>query len=324
MADMADTDESGGGAPAEPMPVDAAPLQYAPPARGVGRRRPLGVLAGGLFTAILAVAGVYLLARYAHEDPFRWRPLFVVPLGSLLVAPLAASGIAIASQLTHVRAGRALATAASALMALAYVAALYVQYAPFHWVNVRTRLPASFVDFVRDRSVNWVWRLGNATFHLGAFGYLHRLADVAVFAGTGALAARMGLRRPYCDLCRMYLTRRRVALFPASLPYRRLGNLSDEELAEYHAEQLEQTRAAVNGAALMQTLAEAGDVESLRQAIAGVRADRRAIAKLPTRLSLDVEACPGCRATTLRTTLLVGRSVRPLGAQAVSGEFADL
>ena len=86
------------------MPVEPVdPLQYAPPARGTGAARPLGMLGGGVITSALAVLGVYLLERFEQEDPFGWHALFLLPVGSLLVAVVAASGFLFAVRLTHVR-----------------------------------------------------------------------------------------------------------------------------------------------------------------------------------------------------------------------------
>jgi membrane protein YdbS with pleckstrin-like domain len=304
--------------------VDAISLQYAPPARGAGRGRPLAALGGGAVTSAAAVLGVYLLARFEHEDPFAWHALFLLPVGSLLVAAVAASGFLFAVRLTHVRAGRGLAVAAAALMVLAYLAALYVEFAPFHWVSRRTGLPVTFAGYVHQQTISWVWRFQGETVHLGPFGYIYRLLDLAVFACAGAIAVELTCRADHCDLCRTYVTHRRLALFPASSPYRNRARLSAEDRADFHADQEDQMRAALEGARLMLTLAEAGDVDALREVIAGVQADRRSIARLPSRLALDIDTCPGCRATTLRTLMLVGRTSRRLDALPVSGAFADL
>ena len=209
-------------------------------------------------------------------------------------------------------------------MVLAYVSALYVEFAPFHWVNRRTGLPVTFVQFVHQHTISWVWRFQGDTFHLGLFGYGYRLIDLALFASAGAIAVELTRAADYCDLCRTYLTRRRLALFPASSPYRNVTGLSAEDRAEFQADQEEQMRAALEGGRLLLTLAEAGDVDVIRQAIAGVRGDRRAVARLPSRLALEIDTCPGCRTTTLRTLMLVGRTRRPLDARPVSGAFADL
>ncbi len=304
--------------------VAAADLQYAPTPRAAGWGRPWAVLGGGAVSAAVAVVGVYLLMRYEREDPFTWHVLDVVPVGSVLVAAVAAVGFPVAARLAHVRAGWRLAAAAAVLMVGVYVAALYAEFSPFPWVDRRTGLPLSFAGFVNLQSVSWTWRSHGGRVQLGRWGYAFRAVDVAVFAAAGAFAARLPRAAAYCDLCQLFPTRRRLAVFPASSAYRSTSGLPADERAAFQAEQEEQLAAALEGGRLLLTLAAAGDVEAVREAAASVRADRRAIAALPTRLALDLETCPGCRATTLRTVLLVGRVARPVDGRDVSGAFADL
>ncbi len=308
----------------EPRPVAVAgTLQYAPAARGVGAWRPLGVVAAGLGTSAVAVVGVYLLMRLEREDPFHWHALVLIPVGTLLVAAVAASGYVMAAMGLHVRRRRGSVWLGVTLLLLTDLAALYAQFGPFHWISRATGRPLTFGELLAGHATHWRWRVFGVPLTFDVSGPVYRALDVGVFALAGAMAGQ-GIERPYCDLCRMYLTRRRLALFPASLPYRKLDGLSADDRAEYRADQQEETRAAIEGAKLMMTLAATGDVDAIRQAIDSVRPDRRAVARLPTRLALSVETCPGCRATTLRTALLVGKAVRPLDRLAVSGEFADL
>ena len=320
LSDAAPQAEAGDGG----LIPQGQPLQYAPPARGAVGGRTAAVLAGGLLTSALAAAGVYLLQRYKHEDPFAWHVLLLAPVGSLLMAIAAGSGYAVAARLGHVRGGRRLRFVVAMLMMAAYVGCLYAGFGPFRWVNRHTGVPLTFPQFVDDRSVHWVWRWGGDRIELGRAGYLYRVLDVTIFAVVGGVAASFGSGADYCDLCQTYRTRRRLAVFPASLPYRKLGGLSAEDLAAYQADQLEQTQSAVDAAGHLMTLATADDADSLQQVIDAVRPERRQADRLPTRLELHLSACPVCRATTLRTVLRIGRTRRTLDTQPVSGAFADL
>jgi hypothetical protein len=305
------------------MPVEQAiELHYAPPIKG--GRLPLMVFVGGAISSALAVLLVYCISQYGKSDFLSWHVYYIVPAGTLIVAVIAGVGYLVGSQASGVRVKLPLVWVAGLVQIFVYGLAEYVQFAPHHYIVRSTRMPMGFLDYLHFKSMSWVWVNSTGRHSLGAFGYVYRVIDVVTFAVVGMFLAGSAAKAPYCDLCQVFLKRKRIALFPASQPYAKLKGMTLEQRREYQLEQQEHVQESIEGAELMLTLAEAGDLTTLRDLVAGVKADQRSIRKLPCRVDLSIETCPGCRASKLRTGLLVGKMYKNLGERQVSAEFLEL
>jgi hypothetical protein len=303
-------------------------LGYAPPVRGA--RHPWAMVGWGLGSSFLAVVLVMLAARFLRTDVLSWQVYYFLPVGALIISMVAATGYAIGARLTGFRMNAGMLSAVLVLQLMTYFAAEYVQFAPHHYVHRLTRTQVGFLEYLHMKNMSWSSVDGNGSRHaLGGLGYLFVTIQLVAFVLVGPIVSMGAILRQrgaggYCDLCKLYLKRRRIALFPASLPYRKLNALSEEELVEYRESQQEQILAAAEGAEMMLKLATEGDLQTIRELAGGVRPDQRRIARLPSRMELSVEFCPGCRRTTLRTTMHTGNMRRRLDEREVSNEFAAL
>lgn len=157
-------------------------------------------LLAGLVTTLAALAVVRWAAglgpRYMLMSRY-W--LFVVPVGVLGVAALAASGYALVSWILA-RSGRSLPTSLGLLVLLLQLLA----YGGAHWLEYQGVRPgleragseAGFLRYCHHRAVTL--RLQNRipffsrdvrSGELGSLGYFFRMFEIAIFLGVGWLAS---------------------------------------------------------------------------------------------------------------------------------------
>jgi hypothetical protein len=305
----------------------SAPLSYAPQLRAVPQ--PWLLICCGLASSALAMAAVFLAALFLRTDVLSWVVYYLVPVGSLLVGMLAASGYFAGSRFSGVRINTGTLCLIVALQLMVFFGCEYVQFAPHHYVHRGTRVPVGFFEYLHMKNMSWSTVDSGGQHHeLGALGYVFVVLELLAFSILGPVFVAAGVfgskgTPPTCDLCKVYMKRKRLALFPASLPYRKVTNLPADELAEYRHQQHEHMLAAVKGAEMMLNLAREGDLQTLRMLAGEVRDQQRSIARLPSRMELGLEICPGCNKTVFRTTMITGKRRRRLGQCDVSHEFAD-
>jgi hypothetical protein len=115
------------------------------------------------------------------------------------------------------------------------------------------------------------------------------------------------MNHPYCELCQVYMKRKRLATLPASVPARKVKKGDAQAKDAYAAEQqqaLDAARAKVND---FVGLVNAGDAAGLRQNLESLSGGSKKAEKLPGRIRLSLVRCPACHNGRLETTLVVGQ-----------------
>ena len=280
------------------------------------------VLFCGLATTALALFGVYVLDRTATDFHIMgWYANYILPVGSLIVGVAASSGYGLASWFSGIKITRALLWMVLGLQALAYLAAQYVEFKSMHLFHRASGEPLGFFEYydLVARSFAWKQDNGQSGAALGAWGYAFRGLEMAGFIG-GSLIIPVALRKsPYCESCHRYMRTRQVALFPASVPAKKVKKSDMAASSAYAAEQehaLEQGKQTWES---LRQLAADGKAPEFRAKLAELEPGKRAAARLPARFSIKVVRCKRCACGRLQVHALTGQ-----GKQLKQIEFARL
>ncbi len=270
---------------------------------------PALVLAGGLVTTALALAAVWWVTNtWPDVNVMGWYLWWVVPAGAMAVGAGASSGYALVSWLGGVKISGRLLFTIFALQVPAYLGACWIEYVGY----APTYDDGTAVDFWTwfdwaTRSIAFLDKEGNPGEPFGAWGYAFRALEIAGFS-LGSLAGPAALRaKPYCEACSLYMRSREVAVFAASVPAVKVGK---KDIAGKIGHENEQRAAWERGLALLDELesfAEANDPGRFRDRLKELEPQRKAAAKLPVRIQVELSHCPRCEAGLLRARRASGQ-----------------
>lgn len=263
------------------------------------------VLAGGLLTTAIALAGVWWLAHNAADfNVMNFYAWFIVPVGPLIVGLVAGSGYGLVARLAGARVGGGTLAAVVVLQLAAYVVAQYIDYQEF--AALYSSGAPSFVEYLDEstRAISFSSSRGSggATGPLGLLGYGIRLLEVVGFVG-GAFLILSGVRgTAYCDACGRYMSTDEIGLIPAAA-VGKAGVFSGAEKKAALAEASEEARTQGLAAhdALF-ALAEAGKGQAFGD---GIRALRDGPAVAPAIINLSLTSCKECRQGTLTSEMAI-------------------
>jgi hypothetical protein len=279
-------------------------LAYAPPARS--GKRPMGVLIGGLITTALALLGVFLLDKNSAINVMGWYLDYVLPGGALLVGIAAGSGYGIVSWITGVKIRRGLLLTILGLQIAAYFSAQYIEFKRLGDLYDRSTGQAiNFPQYFHLTTINFSWKGkdGAPGEPLGMAGYFFKALEIAGFVAGGLIVPGVLFKKPYCELCQMYMRYRSLALFPASVPARKVKDPAAK--AAYEQEQRDARQLADQAYDGVKQSALAGDAAAFRGWIA--TASGKSASKLPSRLSIALVHCRNCHSGYLKASLISGK-----------------
>jgi len=274
---------------------------------------PLTVLLSGLGTTAASLFAVHYIDSHHGEHVMSFYVHAFIPLGAILVGLLASSGYLISSLISGMRIGRLFLLTIFLLQVIAYFVGEYIEFRSLHLVWRRTGEPMGFWYYFHLRSISYSLVGGReGSTSLGYFGYALRLLEIGSFGLVG-LALPSALRHSaYCESCKTYMSSRELALFPASLPYRKFGTDEAEDRQAYQEEQEELFEKGVQAAALLANLAESGEGAELCDVMKSAQSARRETAKLPSRIVLSMTYCKRCKEGDMYIVANAGASKRQL------------
>jgi hypothetical protein len=288
------------------------------------------VVLSGIFTTVLALAGVWWLDRNTTDfNIMGWYADYVLPVGALLVGLAAGSGYGIASWRTGLKIRRSLLWAVLGLQLGAYVTAEYIEFRDLARAAGVQPDARTFAHYYHFKATHFAWSdHGRPGQPLGAWGYFFVGLGVIGFAAGGVMAPALLARVAYCERCQMYKRSRTLAIFPASVKARRVSKKDVEGRTSYEAEQKQATEEAAARLRAIGEMTAKGDVFGLKSALAGDRAARRAAARLPVRIAISLVHCRSCYDAHLQPVSWTGhgkqqRSVK-LEAIAAGPEVAKV
>lgn len=284
-------------------------LQYAPQAKSPTRVVPV-ILAGVASTA-LALVGVYLLDARADFNIMGWHFNYVIPAGAIIVGLVASSGYGLASYFTGLKIRKGLLWTILLLQLGAYFAAQYVVFASQGPLVLRgTKHQISFPEYFDLVARNFAWKdehsdkPGEA---LGAAGYFFVLLEIAGFVGGSLIVPGVLMKRPYCELCQVYMKRKSLATIAASVRPRKVKKTDEAGTTAYAAEQQAAYQQGSGQLNEFARLAAAGEVAGFRQHVTSLASSRKPASKLPARMTVTLVRCRGCNSGYLDATLLTGQ-----------------
>lgn len=270
-------------------------------------RAAVPVLLGGLVTTAIALALAAVLSGLFQTSILLFTLWYVLPVGAYLVGLLAGTGYAGVSWQRGVRITGSTMAAIAGVAALAFVASQVADYAVA--VNSGRAMPTFAAWFDQStRSISFVDDDGgSATGPVGMLGYGVMVGVLAGFV-LGSLTLPAVLRaKHYCAACGQYMRTTHVGTLPASVKSRVMLTKSAEVKTEYAAEQ---ATANAQGLAVhdhLFALAGGDDPAAFAEAGRLVGAGTKPATKLPTRLRVDLAACPSCRAGMLTSQTVTGQ-----------------
>ena len=282
------------------------------------------VLAAGLLSTGLALAGVWALSRFAGENVMGWYADYVLPAGAVLVGLLASSGFGVGSWTTGTKVTGLLLVGVAIILVGGYWAAQYLEFRLLFpdGAVARDGSTVGFLDFYDAMTRRFAWvEHGKTGSPLGAWGYALRVGEVVGFSG-GGLAIPILLRKlPYCRACGVYMRSPTVALLPAGIAPKRVGKKKVQELAEREAQAQAAYQRAQAGLARLFDAGKKGDAAVFGVAVAeeGPLSSKRATGKLNARVLVKVVHCARCASGELRASVMTGQGNQvketPLAAQ---------
>lgn len=283
-------------------------LPISPPARN--RTGVILVIAAGLVTTALALLGVYLLETGADTNIMGWHADYILPVGAILVGLAASSGYGIASYLTGLKIRKTLLWSILLLQVGAYFSAQYVTFLSQGPLFLRdTGHQVTFPEYFNIMATNFAWKKesGRGTdAPLGEAGYFFIGLEILGFAAGSLIVPGALMKHPYCELCQVYMKRKKLATIPASIPPRKVKKKDLAGMQAYTSEQqnaLEESHAKLNYFA---ELAGANDPVAFRQTIEALGPASKASGKLPARVAIMLVRCRACHSGHLKATLLSG------------------
>jgi hypothetical protein len=292
---------------ASPAPME---LAYAPHEKP--RSRALVVLVAGLASTILALVGVLLLSHYADENIMGWYANYIIPAGAVLVGLVASSGYGLASWITGVKIRRKLLLTILLLQVLAYFAAQYVEFASMGpLVEKSTGKVLTFARYYHLNAVNFAWQEDNGKpgEPMGESGYFFRLLEIVGFVGGSLIVPGIMMKAPYCELCQVYMKKKRLAVLPACTT-RKAKKKDPADVAALQAEQSALLDSAKRQMVHLTQLCEAADAEAFRQNVRTLDAGSKPAAKLPRRATLDLIHCRSCGTGYVQPAMETGKGNR--------------
>ena len=270
------------------------------------------VLAAGLFSTALALAGVWALSRFAGENVMGWYADYVLPAGAILVGLVASSGFGVGSWTTGAKITGLLLVGVAAILVGGYWAAQYLEFRLLFpdGAVLRDGTALGFFDFYDavTRSFAWVEH-GKQGSQLGAWGYALRAGELVGFCGGGLATPILMRKLPYCRACGVYMRSPVVALLPAGIEPKRVGKKKVQELADREAQASAVYARAQAGLARLIEAGKIGDAAAFAGAVAeeGPLSRRRATGKLGARVQVKVVHCARCAAGELHASVLTGQ-----------------
>jgi hypothetical protein len=316
------------------MEPDTAPGMTGEPVRA-SRPLYLVVLQCGIFTSVVALAGVYWLDKNATDFHIMgWYANYVIPAGALIVGIVAGSGYGIASWLTGVRISRMLLLTVLLLQTAAYIGAEYVEYRDVlgqfqprgKALAPAPKLP-SFLEYydLKARSFAWAKDHGNGAGEpLGGWGYFFVLLGAAGFILGGLIAPAVLFAVPYCDGCQRYMTRKVLGVLPAAVPVQKISRKDPAGQAAHAREQEEAAARANQAVAHLREAMATGNAEAFTQELAAAGSAKQNN-KLPRRVTVSLAWCKSCDGGRITLTVVSGfgnqMTQQPLGEVKVPPEF---
>jgi hypothetical protein len=293
----------------------------AAPARRPGR---LLVLAAGVVTTVLALAGVWWLDDNTTDFHIMgWYANYVLPVGALIVGMAAGSGYGIASYLTGFRIRRGLLLAVLALQLCGYAGAQYLEFRSLTREGPIVDGDGEELTFARYyhlRAVNFSWvEHGKQGEPLGTWGYFFLGLGVVGFALGGLLAPAALMKMPYCERCSLYMKSRALAWVPASVPNRRVSKKDTAGQAAYAEEQDRASDGAQKVLNRVSELAGRGDALAIKAVLAdhpNRGSEARRIGRLPARLRVRLVRCRQCSEGHIQPAMVSGQG-RAMRVQAL-------
>jgi len=286
--------------------MTASPSAANPPATSPGR---LLVLAAGLATTALALAGVHVLNQSSNDFQIMgWYANYVIPVGALLVGAIASSGYALGSWLRGVKVCGGLLAGIVVFQIAAYFGGQYLEFASLGLLYDDGTAVGflHYFDFA-TRSFAWTQDDGTAGSAFGAWGYGMRALEVMGFA-AGSLIAPAALRgKPYCESCAVYMRKQHTAWIPASIPAERIRKKHTEQREEHDRAQQEALEGALGQTESLAQLAQAGDSNAFRALVTELSDDPKATEKLPARVTAELFQCGACESGEAKLTLRNGQ-----------------
>jgi hypothetical protein len=272
-----------------------------------GRPWPI-VLAAGVASTVLALAGVYWLDTHTDLNVMGWYVNYVIPGGALLVGIVAGSGYGIASWTTGVKISKRLLWAVVAFQVCAYVGARYLEFRALH-LAFEDGTPVGFVEYFDATARSFAWKQSGGTRGepLGVWGYAFRLLDAIGFVGGGLLVPGLLRKHPYCDACQVYRRRRQLGLLPASAAPRKLKKTDQQGQLEQQQQDEQAHARSEEMLGLLERAATEGAAAKIASLVEEHAAARKQITKLPRRTEVSIVSCPQCSDGVLEVVLIAGQ-----------------
>ena len=235
-------------------------------------------------------------------------PIYVLPIGALIVGAVAASGYGLASWFSGIKITRGLLWTVLVLQVACYFGAQYIQFAGLKIVRENGK-PLTFFEYFDFSARMFAWKQKDGTMGqpLGAWGYFFRGLEVLGFAGGGVLVPFFLRKTPYCDSCRRYMRTRGLGFVAASVPARKIKKSDAAGLAAHQAEQEQASAAGRIAWEKLQQLAGGGKASEFQAALDQCKIGPKQAMKLPQRLSLHLITCRRCMSGWLLARLLSGQ-----------------
>jgi hypothetical protein len=277
---------------ASPAPAPAAE----PPPPAEGDNRGTIVVGAGSFTTLLALAGVFALAR-SGTNIMGWYANMIIPAGAMLVGMVAASGYGIAAWLTGLKMTRKLMFSVMAELLISYFIAHYQEY----WNLMDDSSIGGFLRWFDESTRAFAWEEhGKMGEPLGVLGYGLRALEIAGFVGGGALVPVILRAKPYCDPCRTYKRTKLLARLASGVKPGMFGKVDDAAMNQARGEGLK-------GVQAMFDAANKGDRALLQQEVSIRGIGRRAAQSLNSYVVVNVVRCPRCADGGLFADMMIGR-----------------
>jgi hypothetical protein len=289
--------------------MDAVPVAAVSVEADAKKRRlnSLVLQAGAASTAVTLFL-VYLLDKYGHQNIMGWTADYVIPAGAILVGAVASSGYGLASWFGGLKIQKKLMYTIIGLQIAAYFAAKYLEFQNLGPLTHRaTGLPVGFFEYFHYTAVNLAFedhgKIGAA---LGYWGYGVRALEIAGFAVGSLLVPGILWQTPYCDTCQMYKKTRSLALFPASVPVKKIKKNDAEGLAAYQKEQSEMFEKSKAHVEFLAKCAAENNPDGFHTYVNAAAQHKKETGKLPGRVEVSLIHCKSCSAGHLNIGLLTG------------------
>lgn len=274
----------------------------ASPARSVS----VPVLLAGIATTVLALALRVWLLDAASTDALLFVVWYVLPIGAYVVGVVAGVGYGAASWATGTRITGSAMAAIAGIAVVAFAASQIADYLIVRSYGGALPSFGAWFDAV-TREIAFTSDRGPDTGPVGVLGYGVMLAVMVGFVLGSITVPAVVRAKNYCAACGTYMRSTHVGTLPASVKGRMMLGKSADVKAEYEAEQ--QT-AFQQGTAVhdhLFALAGGTDADAFAETARLANAGTTPATKLPTRLRVDLAACPQCRTGVLSSQTVAGQ-----------------